>query len=601
MASTTPRFGLNYFGGDIPGSLTDDGQKYTLGDRLLIDKLLAAIEAHNHHVTAVDSDLPTDAPTLTLHDDVGGTLEAGHTYYYEITFVDDNGLETPAGDEVSIDTPDLLDAPAAPSGESATGGSLPAGMYYYALTAIRGTEESTLGSAFTMTLLAGEGTATLTLPALGGADSLRVWRMGLNESYYTKIGTSSTGTFTDTGTVAADPCACDPDNQPPAANSGASIYSVTLALSTADAAIISAGHIKSWRIYRTETSGNYLASSLVHDTVETIDELDPDSGLVTTWIDDGDSLLPGQPPLNTQRLVFTPYSFETVTTFPTASDYPEGYPLIKDGALYVQIGGSWTTVGGGGGSFDLTTIPRGGFSSPWSGLAIPGDPTTGLSVVDLSGARESTAWYPTKPLTDIYPVVPDEIVTDFSGIFFYQMSVFFDVSGATAGDAINFGPTTMQHIITAAEISAGTLQLWSDFELLWDDPTGGSASLKVYCPSTTTITGCWWFSYAKQVGTRVNPVVDRILVGANATGSTGGAGTVTVTWDDTGTSPSGTPTSPITFRLYPAGGTPGATTTFAAWNAGTATFTGVANGLYSVSVDDDYSKHGFPITVVKVA
>lgn len=601
MASTTPRFGLNYFGGNIPGSLTDDGQKYTLADRLLIDKLLAAVEAHSHHLQPADTDEPSDAPTLTLHDDAGGTLEAGHTYYYEVTFVDDAGLETPAGDEVSIATPDLLDPPGAPSAESATGGSLPSGMFYYALTAIRGTEESTLGPSFSVTLLAGEGTANLTLPALGAADSIRVWRMGLNESYFTKIGTSSSGTFADTGSVAADPCACDPDNQPPAANAGASIYSVTVALATADATIITAGGQKAWRIYRTETSGNYLASSLVHEVVETVDELDPDSGLVTTWIDAGDDLLPGTPPNSNQRMVFTPYSFQVVTSFPTASDYPEGYPLIKDGLLYMQIGGVWTAVGGGG-SFDLATTPRGGYSSPWGGIAVPGDPTAGLSIIDLTGARDGFEWFPTKPVTDIYPEEGDAVVTDWPGIFFFQAAGFFDVSGATAGDVIWFGSTTMQHTITADEIAgAQPIQLWTEFEVLWDDPTVGSTSMRVYCPATVGITGAWWYSYAKQVGLRATPEVDRILVNANATGSTGGAGTVTVTWDHTGSFPGGPDTSAIEFRLYPAGGTPGAVTTAGAWNSGTATFSGVTAGFYTVAVDDQFSLRGYPITVVQVA
>lgn len=598
MASTTPRFGLNYFGGDIPGSLTDDGQKYTLADRLLIDKLLAAVEAHNHHLQPADTAEPSTAPTLTLHSDAGGTLEAGHTYYYEVTFVDDAGLETPAGDEVSISTPDLLDSPGAPSGESATGGSLPSGMFYYALTAIRGTEESTLGSSFSLTLLAGEGTSNLTLPALGDADSLRVWRMGLNESYYTKIGTSSSGTFVDDGSVAADPCACDPDNQPPAANAGASIYSVTVALSTPDATIITAGGQRAWRIYRSETSGNYLASSLVHEVVETVDELDPTSGLVTSWIDAGDDLLPGTPPHSNQRMVFTPYSFEVVTIFPTATDYPEGYPLIKSGLLYMQIGGTWTAVGGGGGSFDLTTMPRGGFSSAWSGLSIPGDPVNGLAITDLTGAKEANAWFTGKPLTDIYPDLGDAIVQDWSGIYAYEGACIFDVSAATAGDAIFFGWSSQQHTITADEITAGSLTLWSDIELVWDDPSSGSLSMRVYCPTTVGITGSWWFAYAKQIGTRVTTEADRVLVGSAAVGSTGGAGTVTVTWDDTGTSPSGTATSPIQFFLYPAGTAPDGTTVSAAWNTGTATFTGVSPGYYTVAVGDQYSKHGFPITVV---
>ena len=77
MSGLTPRFGLNYYGGAVDGSINDDGQKFSLGDRLLIDRLFQAIENHDYSYQVTDSVEPTVAPTLTLTVDEGAKFNFG--------------------------------------------------------------------------------------------------------------------------------------------------------------------------------------------------------------------------------------------------------------------------------------------------------------------------------------------------------------------------------------------------------------------------------------------------------------------------------------------------------------------------------------------
>jgi hypothetical protein len=347
MAGQTPRFNLNFFGGDTQGSLDDDDDKYTSEDRLTLDRVLTAFENHDHHLTSTMAG-PISAPSVLLG--TAGQLAAGETYYYVISFVNSAGLETVAGDEVSVDTPDLLEAPDAPQGATDdTGlGALFSGQYYYALSGLRGAEESPLGLSTAVTLLTDEHQVTLTLPALDDATSFQVWRMKDDDPGWTRIGTTTSSTFLDAGTVAAGLYG-DPANEVPLISEGINNYSVTITLTGADVAAVqdSAG----WRIYRTDTSGVYSATSLVHEVVERVDEFDSTSDLLTSWIDEGDAQLTGSPNTTSTQLEIPPYTFESAATLPATTAYPQNYPIIQDSdtTLYVNRSGTWTAIGGGGG------------------------------------------------------------------------------------------------------------------------------------------------------------------------------------------------------------------------------------------------------------
>lgn len=342
MAGQTPRFGLNFFGGDTPGSIDDDNDKFTSEDPLTVDRLFATLEKHDHHLRLA-TEPPTEEPDLEV-DDVGA-LEAGTTYYYVLSFVNADGLETTVGPEVSIDTPDLLAIPDAPSGETSDStGALEPGLYYYALTALRDSEESPLSEPDIVTVLTDEDTVTLTLPALGDADGLQVWRQGENDPGWTRIGVATSTTFTDTGAIPAGLYG-DPANIPPTFSVGQDIYSITITLTGDD--LDRLDDVNAWRIYRTDVSGAYSATSLVHEVIERTDELDPESDLVSSWIDTGDAPLTGSPKLIASELLVPPYVFDSADTLPDANDYPDNYPMVDgSGVLYIARAGIWGGVSG---------------------------------------------------------------------------------------------------------------------------------------------------------------------------------------------------------------------------------------------------------------
>lgn len=351
MAGTTPRFGFNFFGAGTPGTISDNGQKYTSLDRLLLDRLLVAVEGHHHRYVPPTSGLVT-APETTLLT-TGGQLSAGYTYYYKVAVVDLEGNESIASPEKAQGTPTPLSPPAMPglSSDPDTTGTLLPGYYYYALTALRGTEESTIGPAGMVNLVVGETAVLLDLPSFGPADSLRVWRMGSNDAGFTRIGLVSTGTdsFVDDGSTPADPCACDPGVAPPPFNTGISNYAVDVELPVT----VDVTKIRSWKVYRSNYAGIYGAASLVHEVVERTDEWDITSPLITVWTDSGLGLQVGQPLSTDKNMRFQPFIFDHVadgvTVMPDPATYPEFYPFLFEGQLYAKIGTSWELIGGGGG------------------------------------------------------------------------------------------------------------------------------------------------------------------------------------------------------------------------------------------------------------
>lgn len=354
MANQTSRFGFNTFGGDVAGSILDDAGKFTGLDVQLKDLLFSAIEQHNHRYNQTLDGSPQDTPIASY--DQSGSLSAGLDYSYVVSFVDENGLETLASDEVTVSTPDILEAPEAPDGETTSGGTLANGAYDYAVTAVRGTEQSPLGDIFTVTLTGSDGTVSLTLPTVSGSN-LTVWRRKDTEGGFTNIGSTALTTFTDTGSVAPYPYPTDPTYAPPTSNQGIDQYAVTIELGVNDSETVQ--QYAAWRLYRTTTAGIYSAQSLVAEISDREDELDPDSPLVVSWIDFGDELVTGQPTSVDQRIHFEPFTFEPAASLAAASgDYPDGYPLIVDRTLYIREAGEWVGIssasGGGGGGVGAT-------------------------------------------------------------------------------------------------------------------------------------------------------------------------------------------------------------------------------------------------------
>lgn len=295
----TQRFGLTHFGLGVDGSFTQDGGKYTGRDRRVIDRILAAIEGHRHEGGARLED-PDDAPALSL-DTTQGSLRAGTTYYYRVSFIDQYGLETAASSETAVSTFAPVVEPGPPILNAVSGGDLAPGLYYYAFTGWSDGNETVLSSPQSIVVSdwrTVEIAVSSTLPT--GTDEVSVWRQGPLESGYTRLATIPIGEddhpeepfdelhplFVDDGSIPSDPCPCDPLNQPPTRNLTNATNAVEVEIPAPPERAFR------WRIYRTRQSGVYSSASLVAEVAET-DEVTGE--LVTSHLDSGEPLLPGQP------------------------------------------------------------------------------------------------------------------------------------------------------------------------------------------------------------------------------------------------------------------------------------------------------------------
>jgi hypothetical protein len=540
VAGQTPRFQFNFFGADTPGSFDDDDAKYSSDDRLQLDALLAALEKHDHRVGAALID-PAAEPDLLLSSD--GALDAGITYYYCVSFVDANGLESVSGPEVSIDTPDLLLAPDAPAGEtSSAGGALTPGLYYYALTGLRAAEESPLGQVEAVTVLQDEDTVTLTLPDLEDATSYQVWRQKSTDPGWTRIATSSTGSYVDAGAVAAGTYG-DPDNIPPAANTGVGAYAITLTLAGADLAAVQ--DATSWRIYRSETSGAYSATSLVHEVIERTDDTDPTSDLLTSWLDDGDAPLTGSPKLYSTQLSIPPFTFQQAAPLPAAAGYPENYPILDgDGILYIKSAGAWTPIAGSGGGGGAGQV-----KGAWSQDVSESPGYLGGDVVTDAGRL----WQGIGPLADTHPSDTPSPGTPWATI---------TSTGTYIGGV---GAQYAQGILASAANTLASLDIWNlavsalpyDVQVWDSDPATGTllASATVADPSALPV---GWITVALNTPVAIaNPSTHVIT-----TYSTGNG-----VYDNVGTTSAETETGPIstfTGLSYGAGYTSSSSTRYLA-------------------------------------
>lgn len=265
--------------------VSKDGYAPLGRDRDMLDNLLFAL--FNREFTGVPAlGDPTDPPDLTLQP-AGGTLPADRTFYYRVAYVDPFGLETAASPELSVDTPETIEAPTAPAlSVIESGGDLGPGVYNYVITSVDPIGgETTVSPLSSIQITAGAtNSIDIDLPDLDpAAVTMRIYRSRPGQSSLFYIGQSSADTFTDPGLVE------DATRLAPGVNSTNATNSV---LVETPGAFIPQDAV-SWRIYRTEVSGVYDSNSLVHDVVEpaTTTSTIP----TTTYVDDGGALLAGAP------------------------------------------------------------------------------------------------------------------------------------------------------------------------------------------------------------------------------------------------------------------------------------------------------------------
>lgn len=410
---TTDRFGLSTFGPRMPGtSIDDDGGKFSDSDRLLLDRILQQFESHSHQAGGTRLGDPSAAPTANLLSS-GGSLPGGRTYAYAVTFIDQFGMETAPSPTVTVTTPSAVSAPLAPDVQTAVGGSLVAGTYYYGITYLTADGgETSMSNPNVATVVAGEGSVIVAWGDLPSAvTQVSVWRRPTSKTYFTRIATVGGTGATDDGSVLDDPCACEPENQPPDTDETSSSSSVTVTLSSADQAVLNASGstLQGWCLYRTELVGSWPGQALVQRVALHTTADDPDTPFVTSWTDIGDDLLYGAPPSRSQTLqpptAITPLTLSNLsgtaaegtmgmyqsfpfirmlsgwhglmtahTTLPSSA--PDGATVITPAGAYLRVSGAWAAVASGGGGGTDPETPASGWSLIPATIKTPGDALT---------------------------------------------------------------------------------------------------------------------------------------------------------------------------------------------------------------------------------
>jgi len=314
----TQHLGFNKFGAE--GRISDEGYKFSLRDRELIDSILQSLLLHDHAPDTVGASLvgpPAGTPPTLTQVDTGGVLLAGRDYYYKISYVDINGNETEAAAAGLISTPELISAPTSQVLTTATtGGTLVPGTYKYAMAFFQtagGVTTAPNTDAIVVPTGTSTNTVTIPLPTLpDGADGWRLYRKGPGDlEYWFLVSVASGPTeYVDDGSVNPD---CT--QKRPIANTTNSTNKITIDLPAGYLPLDT--RIVGWRIYRTSTAGSYPANSLVATVVETTTEGGAD--LVTTYDDEGDALSLGIPLI--QTAVPSPVAqIDASTAFAATSD-----------------------------------------------------------------------------------------------------------------------------------------------------------------------------------------------------------------------------------------------------------------------------------------
>lgn len=230
--------------GESPWS---DGGSFFGRNQDILDHLarLGAL-THRHDAHAPLGD-PTTAPTAVAAA-TGGSLPSDAPVNVAFTAIDDQGGETLLSPTTTVDTPPPAGQPAASftGTPNYTAGNLPAGTYYYALTATDGAGGETPPSDPVQVIIAaGHANGQVQLAgltaAIAGAAGWRLYRSA-NGSDYGLLASGSTDTYTDDCSDCADTTLPPPDDL---GNSASSTAMVTVTVPTA---VLPAG-AASYRIY----------------------------------------------------------------------------------------------------------------------------------------------------------------------------------------------------------------------------------------------------------------------------------------------------------------------------------------------------------------
>jgi hypothetical protein len=338
VAGLTNHYGLQIL--DSGDSFALNGQKYTNADRAEIDRLLyLGAQGHHHTGAAADSVTPSAAGTVVPIVGDGGTYASGTTVYYEYTWVDATGAETLPSPVVAATVPGGLTQPAPPTLLPVLGsGSLPAGDYYYAISAWVGSNANeTVACAPVYVYLSAAGEITIEFPTPPtGSAGFNIYRLSpnsLNYLYLTSV--TGSGNFTDDGSISLS---CN-RTLPTGNNSGLN-YAIEFNLPSEPPT----GY--SWNLYQTTTAGSWT-DSLLASVV---------SG-EASYVDVGAGTTSGTPPL-TSELIGSPSKIDLTTevtgvlplaNIPTIpADQVGGFPQVVTfafpGALSAQTGTAvWTS------------------------------------------------------------------------------------------------------------------------------------------------------------------------------------------------------------------------------------------------------------------
>lgn len=291
MASTQ-NFGLSKF---PPGAITDEGNKFTLKDRELIDALLYTLFNHDHQAPeegdVLEGFSPLVFPELDL--DTAGTIPAGRTLYYKVAYLDINGNETVASATAVVATPAPLPPPPIPSVVvSPTGGTLVPGTYRYALSYYQGaTAQTPATNIVVVTVPPGTNTNTITLTFAtppDEADGWKIYRRRFDENEHWLLATvaDTEANYVDDGTVNAD---CT--KRRPTVNTTNQNNSVTITIPASELPFDT--RVKAWRIYKSDGTSSFGPNSLVATVTDTVTQ--GGSDLVTSYVDTGNTPGPGTP------------------------------------------------------------------------------------------------------------------------------------------------------------------------------------------------------------------------------------------------------------------------------------------------------------------
>lgn len=290
-SSLTNHLGLNKFGPS--GSLGDDGYKFSLKDRELIDSLLYTLLNHDHRqvYTAALAAPAIDTPPSLSVSSTGGVLPAGRNFYYKFSYLDADGNETAASTAGYVNTPPAISAPTGQTLSTATtGGSLTAGTYRYAMSFYQSGGETTAPNISTITVPTGTSTNTVTIPLQtkpSDATGWKIYRKEPGDLEFYLLATVTAGTqYVDDGSVTPD---CT--KKRPTVNTTNGTNKITVSIPAGELPLDA--RVTAWRVYRTQTAGAYSYNSLVATVTDTTTEGGTD--LVTTYNDVGGALNAGIP------------------------------------------------------------------------------------------------------------------------------------------------------------------------------------------------------------------------------------------------------------------------------------------------------------------